>query len=98
MGDIVDQQNAAVAYASCEECRTVAISVRCSWSPGRPTEVTRSTIALALNEDCVECETLAAAYQLVLGNDEEVRFTAEGRRVSPTSAGGSSSCARTRRA
>jgi putative peptide zinc metalloprotease protein len=79
MGEVVDQQNAAVAYANCEECTTVAISVQVLLVSGSPDEVTPTNLAVALNEDCTECQTLAAAYQFVFGNGEELRFTAEGR-------------------
>lgn len=80
MGEVVDQSNAAVAYANCEECTTVAISVQVLLVSGSPDEVTPTNLAVALNEDCTECQTLAAAYQFVFGNGEELRFTAEGRR------------------
>lgn len=80
MGDVVDQQNVAIAYANCEECTTVAISVQVLLVSGSPSKVTPTNLAVALNEGCTECQTLAAAYQFVFGNGETLRFTAEGRR------------------
>lgn len=80
MGEVVDQSNTAVAYASCEECQTVAIAVQMLLVSGSPDEVTPTNLAVALNEECQDCQTLAAAYQFVFGTGEELRFTAEGRR------------------
>jgi putative peptide zinc metalloprotease protein len=80
LGDVVDQSNTAVAYASCTECRTVAISVQVLLVSGSPDTVTPTNLALALNDGCTECETLASAYQFVFGNGDDLRFTAEGRK------------------
>jgi putative peptide zinc metalloprotease protein len=79
-GEIVDQSNVALAYAQCSECRTVAISVQVLLVEGSPDQVTPTNLAVALNEGCTECQTLAAAYQFVFGAGEELRFTADGRR------------------
>ena len=47
---------------------------------GDPETVTPENFAIAINENCTSCETLASAYQWVLGTDEEnVRFSPEGR-------------------
>ena len=43
------------------------------------TEITPTNLALALNEGCSGCETLASAYQFVYGVDDQVRFTGAGR-------------------
>lgn len=80
LGEVVDQTNAAVAYASCEECQTVAIALQVLLVSGSPDVVTPTNLAVALNEDCKECQTLASAYQFVFGTGEKLRFTAEGRR------------------
>ena len=79
-GDVVDNTNAAVAYSSCESCRTVALSIQIVLVTGNPDTVTPQNVAIAINENCTSCETLASAYQWVLGTDEEnVRFSPEGR-------------------
>jgi putative peptide zinc metalloprotease protein len=79
-GDVVDNANAAVAYSSCESCRTTALSIQIVLVTGDPETVTPENIAIAINENCTSCETLASAYQWVLGTDEEnVRFSPEGR-------------------
>lgn len=78
MSDVVDESNAAVAYASCEDCRTVAVAIQVVLVMSDPSTVTPENLALAVNESCVSCETLASAYQYVLGTDGVVRFEAEG--------------------
>jgi putative peptide zinc metalloprotease protein len=81
-GDVVDNANAAVAYSSCESCRTTALSIQIVLVTGDPETVTPENIAIAINENCTSCETLASAYQWVLGTDEEnVRFSPEGRQA-----------------
>ena len=80
LGNVVDQSNTAVAYASCTECRTVAISVQVLLVSGSPDTVTPTNLALALNDGCTECQTLASAYQFVFGTGDDLRFTAEGRK------------------
>jgi putative peptide zinc metalloprotease protein len=79
-GDVVDNVNAAVAISSCNECRTVAISIQIVLVTGNPSVVTPQNIALALNVECTSCETFASAYQFVLSTDEDVGFTREGKR------------------
>jgi putative peptide zinc metalloprotease protein len=78
MDSEVDADNAAVAYASCTECQTVATSIQVVLVMDDPESVTTDNVAIALNYQCSECETLAAAYQYVFGDGEPVRFSAEG--------------------
>jgi putative peptide zinc metalloprotease protein len=79
LSEVVDDSNAAVAYASCEDCRTIALSIQVILVLSNPDVVTPENLALAINEGCTSCETLASAYQFVLGTGGHVRFTAEGR-------------------
>jgi putative peptide zinc metalloprotease protein len=80
-GDVVDQTNAAVAYASCSNCQTVAIAIQVVLVMSEnPTSVVPENIALAINQNCSVCTTMAMAYQFVFGADDPVRLTAEGRR------------------
>jgi hypothetical protein len=65
--DVVDNENAAVAYASCENCRTTAIAVHIVLVVGSPTTVTPKNYAVALNENCTSCQTFATAFQFVVG-------------------------------
>lgn len=80
MSDTVDQSNAAVAYASCTECETIAISIQALLVMTDASVVTPENLALAMNVDCFECQTLASAYQFVFGFGEPIRFTDEGAR------------------
>lgn len=77
-GDVVDETNAAVAYASCEDCRTVAIAIQILLAQSDPTVVSPENLALAYNENCTLCDTFASAYQIVLGDGTRLRFTAAG--------------------
>jgi len=78
-GAIVDPTNAAVAVASCSDCQTVAIALEGVLVTGSPTTFDPTNIALALNSDCNNCQTLATAYQDVVQNDTKVRITGAGR-------------------
>jgi putative peptide zinc metalloprotease protein len=79
-GDVVDHTNAAIAYSSCESCKTTAIAIQIVLVSGSPSVVTPQNVAVALNENCTLCETFAGAYQIVLGTGGPVEFTGEGRR------------------
>lgn len=81
MNGVVDQTNAAVAYASCTECTAVAIAFEIVLVESNATVVTPTNIAIAFNENCSMCVAVAEAYQFVLGTGGAVRFDAEGNRV-----------------
>jgi putative peptide zinc metalloprotease protein len=78
MGDVVDNGNAAVAYASCTDCQTVAVSIQVVLMMNDPSVVTPTNLAIAINQECTLCETLASAYQVILTTDGPVRFTPAG--------------------
>ncbi len=78
MAGAVDVDNAAVAVASCESCRTIAIAIQVVLIFSDPDVVTTDNLALALNVECTSCETMALAYQYVLTTDGPVHFTGEG--------------------
>ena len=80
MGDVVDNGNAAVAFASCTDCETVAISIQLVLIMNDPSIVTPTNLAIAINQECTLCETLASAYQVILTTDGPVRFTPGGYR------------------
>jgi putative peptide zinc metalloprotease protein len=77
---IVDQTNAAIAYATCTNCTTVAIAVQIVLVIGDATQVTPLNLALALNENCEACTTVAAAYQFVFGTGDRIRLTGQARK------------------
>lgn len=81
MGEVVDNTNAAVAYASCEDCTTIAVAIQVVLVMGDPEVVTPTNLALALNFECTLCYTMASAYQFVISTDGPVHFTAEGNRT-----------------
>jgi putative peptide zinc metalloprotease protein len=78
-GEVVDAGNAAVAYASCVECSTVAVAVQFVLVQGSPDIFTPENVAIAINEECNLCETMALAYQVVIQTDGPVRLTNDGR-------------------
>ena len=79
-GDVVDNINAAVAFSSCTDCQTVAISIQVVLITGDAETVTPQNLAIAINENCTLCDTLASAYQFVLTTDGQVHFTADANR------------------
>jgi putative peptide zinc metalloprotease protein len=79
-GEVVDPVNAAVAFASCESCQTVAIAIQAVLVVSEPSVVAPVNLALAVNQNCTSCQTLASAYQFILGTGGRVRLTSEGRR------------------
>ncbi len=80
MKDAVEHTNAAVAYANCEECSTVAISFQVVLAGGDPDTVTPTNVAVALNEQCTTCLTAAFAYQFVVAGEGRLRLTPDGER------------------
>jgi putative peptide zinc metalloprotease protein len=81
MGDVVDQTNAAVAYASCTNCAAVAIAFEIVLVEGSPSTVTPTNVAIAINENCTTCVAVAEAYQFVLGTGGLVHFDHEGNKI-----------------
>lgn len=75
----VDATNAAVAVASCTDCQTVAISLEAVLVIGSPTTFDPTNIALAINTNCTNCQTLASAYQDIVQNNTRVRISGAGR-------------------
>ena len=77
--DNVDQANAAVAYSSCQQCQTLAIAIQVLIvTVEDPSVVTPTNLAIAINDQCSSCMTMALAYQFVMTNGR-VRLTAAGR-------------------
>ncbi|MCU1449161.1 MAG: hypothetical protein JWP02_1331 [Acidimicrobiales bacterium] len=79
-GDVVDPGNAAVAAASCSYCETVAVAIQVVLVSGSPDTFTPQNVAIAYNQDCYECVTLADAFQFVFGTGSEpMHLTKEGK-------------------
>ena len=60
VADVVDNDNAAIAIASCNRCQTVAIAVQVVLIFSDPSVVTTDNLAFAINIECNRCETLAS--------------------------------------
>jgi putative peptide zinc metalloprotease protein len=80
MGDVIDTTNAAVAYASCTECKTVAVAIQVVFIESDASTIVPTNVAVAINESCTLCETMASAYQFVVTTGGPVEFTEEGKR------------------
>jgi putative peptide zinc metalloprotease protein len=76
-GEVVDNQNAAVAFNQCESCRSVAVAIQIVLVFGSPSTVTPGNVAVALNYECTLCESLAMAYQFVVGVPDGFHFSGE---------------------
>ena len=81
MNEVVDTSNAAVAFASCENCQTTAVALQVVLIMSDPTVVNPENVALAINVECSSCETVASAYQYVLTTGGPVHYTAEGNQI-----------------
>jgi len=78
-GDTAENQNAAAATSSCSDCRTVAVAVQIVLIQRTDaSNISPSNVAVAINNNCLRCDTFAAAYQYVITTDGLVRFTPEG--------------------
>jgi putative peptide zinc metalloprotease protein len=78
MSPVVDETNAAVAYASCNSCTTTAIAIEVVLIMDDAQTITPTNLAVAVNQSCTLCHTVAIAYQFVLTTDGPVHFTADG--------------------
>jgi putative peptide zinc metalloprotease protein len=80
-GDTVDAGNAAAAVSSCSYCETVAVAIQVVLVSGTPDTFTPTNVAIAYNQDCYECSTLADAFQFVFGTGPRpAHLTPEGNR------------------
>ncbi len=76
--DEVYNTNEAIAYASCKDCVTVAVSFQVLVIVGQADVIVPQNTAEALNYNCFECITAAIAKQLVItvtdmpGEDKQV--------------------------
>lgn len=74
-GDTVANQNVASSYASCTDCRTVGAAIQVVIVEGRPTDVRPVNLGVALNENCLRCQTYAYARQVVLSAGMRVELS-----------------------
>jgi putative peptide zinc metalloprotease protein len=81
MSGIVDNTNAAVAYAKCKSCTTVAIAIEIVLVESNPTVFKPTNAAVAYNELCSLCITVANALQFVVTTGGPVRFDERGAEI-----------------
>ena len=65
-GHWVHATNFAVAHSTCDGCRSVAASIQVVVVRDKGANVDAGNAALAFNEGCSSCESLADAHQVVL--------------------------------
>lgn len=65
-GGRVHATNFAVAHSTCDGCRSVAASIQVVVARDKGVSVDAGNAALALNEGCTSCESLADAHQVLL--------------------------------
>lgn len=74
----VSAVNVAGAWARCDDCRAVALSFQVVVADRAPDVVDADNAALAVNEACERCETVAIAYQFVVLNPGRAHLTGAG--------------------
>ncbi len=77
-GDSAVNKNAAAAFSSCADCRTIAVAAQIVLIMGDVSTVSPQNLAIAINQNCRGCTTAAFAYQYVITTPGIVHFTAEG--------------------
>ena len=78
---VVDQTNAAVAYASCTNCMSVAIAIQVVLVTTDVTSVAPVNVAVAVNQNCTSCQALASAFQFIMSTGGPVTLSHDGRKT-----------------
>jgi hypothetical protein len=79
--DTIDESNSAIAHSTCDACRSVGIAFQVVIvQSSSPSTITPENVAVALNENCTGCSSLAIAHQFVVGRGEPARITSSGKR------------------
>jgi hypothetical protein len=69
-GDEVSPNNIAEAHARCTDCQTIAVAVQVALYRRGASMVAPVNRAVAVNEDCTRCVTVARAIQYVIPVDD----------------------------
>lgn len=77
-GGDVTNTNSAAATSSCSDCRTVAVAVQIVLVMGDSDYIAPRNQAVAINNNCLRCQSFALAYQYVVSTGGIVHFTSEG--------------------
>lgn len=62
-GSTAAPENLAYAYSSCVDCQTFAVALQVNLISKQATVITPQNVALAVNEKCTRCKTVARAIQ-----------------------------------
>jgi hypothetical protein len=81
MNSVIDETNIALSYASCEGCQTVAVAIQIVLVSSNPDSVVPENVAISINEECISCETMASAYQFVVGTGDKIKLDKDGRKL-----------------
>ncbi len=81
MNSVIDETNIALSYASCEGCQTVAVAIQIVLVGSDPDSIVPENVAISINEECISCETMASAYQFVIGTGDNIKLDKEGRKL-----------------
>ena len=76
-GPTVDNENVAIAFSECTDCRTVAVAVQAIIVEGNVDDFRPGNAAAAVNANCLRCQTFAFARQEVLQADGKVPISAD---------------------
>ncbi len=74
-GDTVTNQNVASSYASCTDCRTVGAAIQVVIVESGATDVRPVNLGVAVNENCLRCQTYAYARQVLLSPGMRVELS-----------------------
>src|SRR2546423_4249622 len=69
-GMIAAPQNFAFARASCTDCQTIAVALQLNFASTSARYVAPQNVAVASNDVCAGCTTLALAYQVFFTVDD----------------------------
>jgi hypothetical protein len=76
---VVDNTNLALAFGSCTDCRTAAAAIQVIVLEARASDVRPANAAVAVNADCLRCQTYAYAKQVMLSPFHAVTISDEAR-------------------
>lgn len=69
-GPNVEPVNLAYAYSSCTDCQTIAVALQINLISRTATRIAPQNVAIALNENCLRCVTVARALQYTYQVDD----------------------------
>jgi putative peptide zinc metalloprotease protein len=78
-GTTVANRNYAFARASCTDCRTVAVATQIVIATVGANDVRPDNEAVALNENCLRCQTFAFAYQELIWTSADAHLSESAR-------------------